>query len=216
MGTAAQVLSDARERSKNFSKILGNVVDFARTMLWMRPPMASTLERLLLLASLSALALGCKPEIGDDCQASTDCSAAGDRLCDITAPDGYCTIYNCEPDACPDDEALCVQFGAQRSPLEGCESTSSPSPYARAFCMATCESDDDCRPGYVCGVLDTPNPWGALLIDTNRGNRACLVPASATGLATEPSEGVDPSNVCQAQPAAGADAQSEAGAGTGD
>lgn len=135
-------------------------------------------EKLLLLPVLLALAAGCKPEIGDECKLSTDCSAAGDRLCDITAPGGYCTVYNCEPGACPEDESLCVEFGAQRSPAAACQDQQATSPYARTFCMATCESDADCRDGYECADLSTGNAWDALLIDLDRGEKACMVPVS--------------------------------------
>jgi len=119
-------------------------------MLWIRPLMPGLSEKWWLLLAALALAAGCKPKIGDDCKISTDCSAAGDRLCDITAPGGYCTVYNCEPTTCPVDESLCVEFGADRSPVKQCEDRQSPSPYGRAFCMATCSHDSDCRSGYEC------------------------------------------------------------------
>ena len=119
-------------------------------MLWIRPLMPRLSEKLWLLCVLVAVAAGCKPKVGDDCRISTDCSAAGDRLCDITAPGGYCTVYNCEPDSCPEDESLCVEFGAQRSPVSKCEDKQSPSPYGRACCMATCDDNSDCRTGYTC------------------------------------------------------------------
>jgi len=159
----------------------------------MSPPFA----RLLLLVAFGATtALGCKAQIGDECQISTDCSPAGDRLCDITAPGGYCTVYNCEPGTCPADESLCVQFGSQRSIRPECIDYQSPSPYARAFCMATCESNDDCRPEYRCESLSGDNPWGALLIDRDRGGRACMVPRSPTDLPALPEDAAG--NVCQA------------------
>ena len=44
---------------------------------------------------------GCKPKIGEDCATSTDCSISGDRLCDVTQPGGYCTVFNCEPNTVP-------------------------------------------------------------------------------------------------------------------
>jgi len=156
-------------------------------------------EKLLLLALLIALAAGCKPKIGDDCKISTDCSAAGDRLCDITAPGGYCTVFNCEPGACPEDESLCVQFGAQRSPVDACQDPQSPSPYARTFCMATCDSDSDCRDGYQCEALDVDNEWNAILIDTDRGNKACMVKVTAlqAGAGGSPPEGFG--DVCHAE-----------------
>ena len=138
--------------------------------------MPASLKELLLAVAVLCLSVGCKPEIGDDCQLSTDCSAQADRLCDITAPGGYCTIFNCEPGSCPEDESLCVQFGSQRSPIDSCRDDQTTSPYARTFCMATCDDDADCRDDYVCQNLsDSSNRWGATLIDRDRGNRACVV-----------------------------------------
>lgn len=155
-------------------------------------------EKLWLLCVVVAVAAGCKPKIGDDCRISTDCSRAGDRLCDITAPGGYCTIYNCEPNSCPEGESLCVEFGAQRSPVSKCEDKQSPSPYGRAFCMATCDEDSDCRPGYSCEDLSvTTNSWGALLIDLDRGHRACLVPISEGSVVTEEGKGDAFGDVCR-------------------
>jgi hypothetical protein len=155
-------------------------------------------QKLLLCAIALAGALGCKPEIGDECQLSTDCSAQGDRLCDITSPGGYCTVFNCEPGACPEEESLCVQFGSQRSPVPACQDLQSPSPYARAFCMATCDSDDDCREGYQCANLSNPdNKWGAILIDRGRGDRACMV--RRTPLKPELEGPENFGDVCQAE-----------------
>jgi hypothetical protein len=165
--------------------------------------------RFALLTSLAPLAFACQAEIGAACQVSRDCSAAGDRLCDITAPGGYCTIFNCEPGTCPEDESLCVQFGASRSRLPGCEDAQSPSPHARSFCMASCERDSDCRPSYVCADLGAPNnPWNALLIDSGRGGRACVVPA------LEPVPATHDTEVCQARDAVTEAAESSAQGGS--
>ena len=81
--------------------------------------------------------VGCKPEIGDSCRLSTDCSTTGDRLCDTSMPGGYCTLFNCTQGSCP-SESVCVEFhpGADR--------------FARRFCVRGCESPSDCREGYVC------------------------------------------------------------------
>jgi hypothetical protein len=173
-------------------------------MLWIRPLMPGLSEKLLLLLALLAVGAGCKPQVGDDCKISTDCSAAGDRLCDITAPGGYCTVFNCEPNSCPDGESLCVQFGAVRSPACEAEPSPTPSPYARTFCMATCDDDSDCRSGYTCQDLSPrDNDWGAVLIDTNRGNKACVVPLSGKAVPRD-----KPNDVC--------DASTGDGAGDGD
>ncbi|HVY26559.1 MAG TPA: hypothetical protein VHB79_08390 [Polyangiaceae bacterium] len=169
-------------------------------------------EKLLLLVAIAAAHAGCKPKIGDDCKISTDCSAAGDRLCDITAPGGYCTVFGCEPGTCPEDESLCVEFGEKRSPL--CNPRSTPSPHARTFCMATCDSNSDCRSGYECvDIKDHGDPWGASLIDTDRGNKGCLVPvtnAPSASKYTGDGDGGEP-GVCTAE--AASDASSAGGAG---
>lgn len=163
----------------------------------MSRPSVKLLMRLALLAAVSAAALACKPKIGDDCKISTDCSAAGDRLCDITAPGGYCTMFNCEPGTCPDGESLCVEFGAQRGSPAQCQDQQSPSPYARTFCMETCDSTSDCRGGYKCVDLSqSPNDWDAVLIDKDRGHKVCVVPFSA---ADAPPMGEGFGDVCSSQ-----------------
>lgn len=119
---------------------------------------------LRLLVVLSLLAAACRPEIGDPCETSTDCSPTGERLCDITQKDGYCTIFNCEPNECP-EEAVCVRFGDQRSPVEGCDDPLAQGPYARTFCMKACGENNDCREndGYKC--VDPNKAWNARVLD---------------------------------------------------
>ena len=118
-------------------------------------------------------AAACTPEIGDKCQVSTDCSIRGDRLCDIAQPGGYCTQLNCRGNACA-DEAACVLFN---SAVPGCGYDDRAGPFgsrvARSFCMAKCESNGDCRPGYVCADPRT-YPWNAVILDDDQSKRACL------------------------------------------
>jgi hypothetical protein len=141
-------------------------------------PRVSTLYGWVALAAL-AFAAGCSPKIGDKCTVSTDCSATGDRLCDITEPGGYCTVFNCEPDSCPDD-AACVNFGINLSPAPGCTVTQGESPYQRSFCLATCETDSDCRAGYACLA---PGAIGGTDADLTRSNLVCGVPRTAESAA---------------------------------
>src|SRR4051794_36842004 len=54
-------------------------------------------------------AAGCGKEIGDKCIISTDCSPTGDRMCDTSSKEGYCTIQGCDVGTCP-EEAECVRF----------------------------------------------------------------------------------------------------------
>jgi hypothetical protein len=125
------------------------------------------------LALLLALALaGCTPSIGDKCVLSTDCSLRGDRLCDNSQPNGYCTVFNCSPDTCP-DKAACVLFHAE---VPGCPyNDRSPSRTGRQFCMAQCQSDSDCRvnDGYVCRD-PRQAPWNALILDDDQSQHVCI------------------------------------------
>ena len=102
-----------------------------------------------LLAALALMTTGCAPEIGDPCTTSLDCSQLGDRLCDTSQPEGYCTVFNCETDGCPED-SICMGFGFELDPA--CTSVEDPrwSRFERTFCMIGCEDDEDCRPGYDC------------------------------------------------------------------
>jgi hypothetical protein len=121
-----------------------------------------------LLGSLAVLA-GCSPKIGDKCTVSTDCSIQGDRLCDPTQPGGYCTVFNCEPNRCP-DEAVCVAFNEP-----SCSSPALSRRFQRTFCMLVCESNDDCRAGYVC--QDTNGDPVRQVVDVNpQSLRICTVP----------------------------------------
>ncbi len=113
------------------------------------------------MMALFAMTAGCTPEIGDECDTALDCSTLGDRLCDITQPDGYCTIFNCEPDGCP-DEAACVAFNGELDPACGTADDSQFGRFASTFCMKVCEEQGDCRPGYECV---RPNQRFARVVD---------------------------------------------------
>jgi hypothetical protein len=151
----------------------------------------------LRLAFILALSLAaCRPEIGDPCETSTDCSPTGDRLCDVTqeAHGGYCTIFNCEPNECP-EEAVCVKFGDARSPVEGCDDPLGAGPYARTFCMKTCGENNDCREndGYKC--LRPEEAWRASNLDGNE--KVCGIPPEGDPvppLNEDPKNDEDPSN----------------------
>lgn len=88
---------------------------------------------LVLLALLSCLIMACGTEIGDTCASNTECSASmPGTICDISIPDGYCTLSGCRPNGCPDN-AVCINFDE-----------------VSAYCMRSCESDGDCRDGHKC------------------------------------------------------------------
>jgi hypothetical protein len=143
-------------------------------------------DRWAMLALVSALAvLGCKPEIGDECSVSTDCSNVGDRLCDSTQPGGYCTIFNCEPGTCP-EEAVCIAFYTSDSLV--CRDPQEEPRLRRTFCLRSCEGNGDCRGGYSCENLAAKgNPWGAELVEFGGpSGRVCVVPYSGAKLPDSP------------------------------
>ncbi len=73
--------------------------------------------------------------VGSVCTVHSDCAATGgDPLCLFTWPDGFCT-EGCDLmlNDCP-----MGSFCIPASPSEG-------------FCVVSCQSDMDCRPGYTCG-----------------------------------------------------------------
>ncbi|GMV15144.1 MAG: hypothetical protein HS104_07400 [Polyangiaceae bacterium] len=144
------------------------------------------LDRWALLAALTAsLAFGCKPEIGDECSVSTDCSNVGDRLCDTTQPGGYCTIFNCEPGTCP-EEAICVAFYTSDSLV--CQDPQEEDRLQRTFCLRSCGGNGDCRSGYACEDLSAKdNPWGAEVVEWGSpSGKVCVVPYSGTPLPENP------------------------------
>jgi hypothetical protein len=94
------------------------------------------------LAAIGIFACGalsaCGRSIGDDCQLNTDCSANGDRTCDLSQPGGYCTIEGCIEDSCP-SEARCVRFF--------------PSQFLQTRCDPACEiSDPMSMPMMMCSA----------------------------------------------------------------
>jgi uncharacterized membrane protein YgcG len=146
------------------------------------------------LLLLAPLLVGCQPDIGDECSTALDCSTIGDRLCDSSQPDGYCTIFNCEPDTCP-DEAACVAFNQELDPACGYVDDGRYGRFARTFCMYVCEDDDDCRSGYQCV---RPSDRRASVVDKDtdtddpQSTRVCLVIGSTPQVPGEAPEMCSP------------------------
>lgn len=128
------------------------------------------------VASLLALVAACTPKIGDECATSIDCSQQGDRLCDVNQPGGYCTVFNCEPDTCPEEDGVCVAFSYVLDPV--CKELDDGrwSRFERTFCMQQCESDGDCRSGYACVE---PASRSSIIVDQQPlSTKVCLVAAT--------------------------------------
>ncbi len=115
----------------------------------------------LALAGLSA----CGKEIGDACIVSSDCDPNGQRQCDISQKEGYCTIQGCDYSTCP-EEAACIRFFTGSFANKACDDPGCsldelcdlnnrcvPRSAEVRYCMKTCESSDDCRDGYECRDL---------------------------------------------------------------
>lgn len=138
---------------------------------------------LCLAALTSLIGGGCTPSIGDGCKTNVDCSRLGDRFCDTSAPDGYCTVDGCNQGTCPDN-ALCVRFLtadldrpcdlSARFPDNGCradercvcktfengacknaEAYCAPESTERRYCQKGCNTSSDCRAGYTCRSTGT-------------------------------------------------------------
>ena len=96
-------------------------------------------------------AVSCAPQVGKSCSLSTDCSPLGDRLCDSSQPGGYCTVFACQPDTCPN--SICVAFDL--TTVDPACGRSLWSRFEQSYCLAPCNSDGDCRSEYECVDLST-------------------------------------------------------------
>ena len=56
---------------------------------------------------------------------------------------------------------------------------------ARAFCLASCSNDGDCRGGYVCADPQAA-PFNGLVQDDVQGRRTCVVPPVGYGVDAGP------------------------------
>jgi hypothetical protein len=152
------------------------------------------MNRAFALLGLAA-ALGgsaCQPSIGSSCTQSTDCASQGNRFCDTSQPEGYCTVFGCADNSCP-DHAVCVTFFPA---LPGCEYNDylAPARTQRTLCLQHCQSDSDCRTseGYVCLDPRVP-PVSGQILDDNQDQKVCTV---AGAPAAEPGDGGGASAIC--------------------
>lgn len=118
------------------------------------------------------LAAGCGKEIGDECVVSSDCDPNGERFCDTSSRDGYCTVQGCDFNTCP-DESVCVRFYTGSFANKPCDPTLPhdetgcsldelcsivgscvPRSSEVRFCMRKCGDDGDCRDGYECRTFE--------------------------------------------------------------
>jgi hypothetical protein len=131
--------------------------------------MAYRLASLLLFVVVWVVLGACGKEIGDACAFGSDCSPNGDRICDPSSFEGYCTIQGCDYSTCP-DEAACIRFFSGNFLNKTCDPAAPadcsldelcavdghcvPRSSEVRYCMRTCDSDGDCRDGYECRDLE--------------------------------------------------------------
>jgi len=143
-----------------------------------------------LVFAVALLLVACQPEIGDSCSSAGDCSQQGERTCDVTEPGGYCTIFGCDKDTCP-EEAACIGFQSVVSIAPECSSLQARPRLQRSLCMFSCKKNSDCRGGYSCVDMKQRNPWGAQVISSGSGKVCALAP---------PAEPVGETQVCSEAP----------------
>jgi hypothetical protein len=91
------------------------------------------------------VACGSSPHtVGSACKTGPDCAFSATSACITTWPGGYCTEYDCQLGSCP-APSRCVT-GIMFVDVPGID----------AFCLETCASISDCRPGYACVDFKMP------------------------------------------------------------
>ena len=155
----------------------------------LRKPVRLTRWGLLAVAMAVCAGVGCAPAVGDRCAVATDCSATGSRQCDTSQPDGYCTVFDCAPNKCP-DHAACAEV---RASVLGCayNDRQSPSREGRNYCLKTCNSDSDCRvsEGYAC--VDVSHSTTTVVLDNNPASHVCMIRQYSMGEYPEDPEDLD-------------------------
>jgi len=107
----------------------------------MKQPVKRTRFVVVVLAVLLPAVLGgaCSHEIGDECKTSVDCDPNGARSCDLSQPNGYCTIAGCDQGSCPSSSA-CIRTFPTQFLTQVCD----PSCVGSADCSAGCLADELC------------------------------------------------------------------------
>lgn len=92
-----------------------------------------------LMGLLLVCAIACTRQVGDACTTNVDCSPLGDRFCDLSSPEGYCTVEGCDSLSCPSG-SVCVAFFSLQRGTPVC----SPGRDPRPDCTG---GSDCCKPG---------------------------------------------------------------------
>ena len=119
--------------------------------------MTSSLRHLLVLTLTLSTGAACAPLVGDTCATDVECDTQNGESCDLSVPNGYCTLFDCRPGDCG-EESICITFPDQTS-----------------ACMLYCDDSSGCREDHVCRT-DIP-------FEATRGGQSvdggfCYVPAA--------------------------------------
>ena len=144
----------------------------------MKLPVNRTSFALAALALVvSFVASACGHEIGDQCKTSVDCDPSGTRSCDLSQPDGYCTIAGCDETSCPSSSACIRAFPVALLPANAMLSTKCGGPSdtpgvceaAGLFCAAAGHCAQ-CDPA----LEDVPPGDGGITRDDCKADELCL------------------------------------------
>ena len=107
----------------------------------------------LALAALALSSGACGHDVGDQCTTSVDCDPNGTRSCDLSQPNGYCTIVGCDATValCPDSSA-CIRVFPTKYLTTTCDPKCEDvclDPIASAKAMKS-KMVDACLPEEVC------------------------------------------------------------------
>ena len=85
-----------------------------------------------------------KADIGHTCAHYSECDGIESRAACITEwPEGYCTELSCTLGSCPLGSRCVTGITFTNVDID-------------AFCLATCETNSDCRDGYMCTDVGQP------------------------------------------------------------
>lgn len=150
----------------------------------------------VVIAAGALVASGCGHSVGDNCSTNVDCSPAGDRFCDTSAVNGYCTIDGCDVNTCP-DEAVCIRFltpvlneACTFDPAQPNSRATCPHADDRCVCDRTdggqCQSSTTGSTNAHCAPESTERRWCQLKCGSNSDCRAGYECRSTGTLGAEP------------------------------
>lgn len=135
--------------------------------------MGTRLALLLFGIALGGVLGACGKEIGDACIVGSDCSPNGDRLCDPSSLDGYCTIQGCDYSTCP-GEAACIRFFTGNFTNKTCDP-------AKTADACTTSAVDCCSLDELCSIEGAVDPILGHCVPRSSELRYCMRTCDSDG-----------------------------------